>query len=170
MNPTKDLYTTTDVKRVREFLFSEQEGYDACTGLDLPPEKACLDHDHTSQLVRGVLHRNVNALIGVIENNYKRHLRSWYTYDLPSFLRQAADYLEKEDDLRFHHPSHQKRNQADYNKLNEAQKDLVLSNLGYPTGTNGKERKDIFKQALLDRSLGYVRIKEAINNVKESTT
>ena len=168
MNPTQDLYTTTDVKRVREFLFSEQEGYDACTGLDLPPEKACLDHDHASQLVRGVLHRNVNALIGVMENNYRRHLHSWYPYDLPSFLRLAADYLEKEDDLRWFHTGAIRRNQADYNKLNEAQKDLVLSTLGYPTGSNGKERKDRFKQVLLDRDLGYLKIKEAINKVKES--
>lgn len=163
---TQDLYTATDVKRVREFLFQEQEFIDAVTGLDLPSEKACLDHDHSTQLVRGVLHRNVNALLGVIENNYKRHLNSWYPYDLPMILRQFADYLEKAPDKRWHHNGHLKRNQADYNKLNEAQKDLVLYSLGYPKGSNGKERKERFKTILLDRDLGYEKIKQTINNVK----
>lgn len=164
---TQDLYTVTDVKRVREQLYREQELCDALSGLELPPEKACLDHDHTSQYVRGVLHRNVNALAGVVENNYKRHLNSWWPYDLPTFLRMLADYLEKEPDTRYYHLGWIKRVTADYNKLNEAQKDQVLSDLCCNKGSNGKQRKEIFKTAVLDRSLGFKKIRDAINNVKE---
>ena len=168
MSPTQDLYTTADVKRVREFLFSEQEGYDACTGLDLPPEKACLDHDHTSQLVRGVLHRNVNALIGVLENNYKRHLNSWYPYDLPSFLRLAADYLEKEDDLRWFHPSWIKRLTTDFNALKEGDKKALLSEMGASSGINLTERKKLFKEVIISKKYTFKEAEAIIEKYRKN--
>ena len=32
-----------------------------------------LDHDHATGAVRGALHRGCNALLGKVENNYKRY-------------------------------------------------------------------------------------------------
>lgn len=164
---TQSLYTQTDIKRVREQLLAEQEFQDALTGLMIENSGA-LDHCHKSQLVRGVLSSRANLALGKLEGIKVRYLYD-YPYDLPTFLRQAADYLESRNDERWYHSGWIKRVTADYNKLNEAQKDLVLHDLGYPKGSNGKERKERFKQLVLNRDLGYEKIRDAINNVKEST-
>ena len=64
--------------------------------------------DNGSGLVRGVLCNTCNVLLGKIENNSKRYLKT----DLCDFLRNAADYLES-DNLPFIHP----REKSDYNKF-----------------------------------------------------
>ncbi len=162
----KHLYTPTDVSKVRKTLFEEQEGRDALTGLELPLDKLCLDHNHSTQFVRGVLHRQVNAALGKLEGVHTRYLSYWYTGSLPDFLRQAADYLEREDDKRFIHPGFLKKLQTMYNTLNEASKKEVLHHLGQPQGSNGTERKKLFKKALLTRQFTFQQVKDLINQQK----
>lgn len=160
------LYTPTDVAKVRKQLYDEQDGKDALTGLTLPLDKLCLDHNHSTQFVRGVLHRQVNAALGKLEGVHTRYLSYWYTGSLPDFLRQAADYLEKEDDKRFIHPGFLKKLQTMYNTLNEASKKEVLHHLGQPQGSNGTERKKLFKKALLTRQFTFQQVKDLINQQK----
>lgn len=157
---TVDLYTTKDVTTVREQLLLEQEGYDKLTLTKVLPKQACLDHNHDTLLVRAVLNRQTNAALGKLEGVYTRYLKHWYEGSLPNFLRQAAVYLEREDDTRWRHPHFLKKIKTSFNKLNEAQKKSVLTGLGYYEGNNGKERKEIFSSVVLDRELGY----EIINN------
>ena len=51
------LYSPKDVAKVREKLYNEQGGKDALTGLPLDYKQAVTDHNHNTQYVRGVLHR-----------------------------------------------------------------------------------------------------------------
>jgi hypothetical protein len=44
--------------------------------------RACVDHNHTTGKVRGIIHGSCNSMIG-------------YAADSPKKLRQAAEYLEK---------------------------------------------------------------------------
>ena len=44
----------------------------ALCGDDCDPEEAVLDHDHRTGLIRGVLHRGCNSMLGKIENNMPR--------------------------------------------------------------------------------------------------
>jgi hypothetical protein len=157
---TKDLYTVTDVKTVREELLTEQEGYDKLTLTKILPKQACLDHSHDTLLVRAVLNRQTNAALGKLEGVYTRYLRHWYEGSLSNFLRQAAAYIEGKDDSRWRHPHWIKKVKTSFNKLNEAQKSRVLIGLGYEDGANSKARKEIFAKVVLDRELGY----EVINN------
>lgn len=156
---TQDLYTVADVKRVRELLTAEQDNCCAITGLEIPPKQHCLDHVHDStQYVRGVAHRQSNAALGKIENLYVRYLSYWYPDTLSTFLRQCADYLEKEPDKRYRHNGWVKVVKVKFNKLKSSQQDEVLVALGSQKGNNLKDRKEKFAKIVLDRSLGYDKI------------
>jgi hypothetical protein len=157
---TTDLYTTKDVQQVREQLLLEQDGYDVLTLSKVLPKQACLDHNHNTLLVRGVLNRQSNAALGKLEGVYTRYLSYWYEGTLSTFLRQAANYLERPDDTRWRHPHFLKKLKTSFNKLPEGEKSKVIKDLGYEDGKNGKSRKEIFSKIVLDRSLGY----EIINN------
>jgi hypothetical protein len=162
---TIDLYTTKDVQQVREQLLLEQDGYDVLTLSKVLPKQACLDHNHNTLLVRGVLNRQSNAALGKLEGVYTRYLKHWYHGSLSNFLRQAAEYLERPDDTRWRHPHFLKKLKTAFNKLPEGDKSKVLKDLGYDDGKNGKERKDIFSKVILDRSLGYEKINDILKGV-----
>lgn len=57
-----------------------------CTTLD-----AVLDHDHGTGAVRASLHRTCNALLGKVENNYKRY----GVKNLGAFCAGLAGYLQR---------------------------------------------------------------------------
>lgn len=166
MSEIEDLYTAKDTARIREYLLKQQENLDACTLLEIPQKQACLDHLHDSeQLVRGVLHRQVNAYIGKLENNYIRMLAWWYPNDLPTFLEQAADYLRRKP-LPYRHPNWIAKLKVEFNKLNSKQMKQVLEHFGYADGKNLKERKGVFTKIVLDRSTGFDTIKAVIEQAK----
>ena len=159
---TIDLYTQADIKRIRQLLYEEQQGLCELTKLPVEFKDVHLDHAHDSeQLVRGVLHKAANMSLGKIENIAVRYLY-WYPYTLPEFLRQVADYLEKEKDTRYRHVDWQKRVRVMYNKLNAKQQNKVLTVLGSIEGGNIKSRKELFAKVVLDRNLGYNVIVETI--------
>jgi hypothetical protein len=166
---TTDLYNTTDVKKVRELLTKEQDNKCAVTGLDIPAKQHVLDHAHDeTQLVRGVLHRQVNAFAGKAENAFVRLIAWWYPNDLPTLLRECADYLEKEPDTRYRHNGWIKKVNTLFNKLKEAQKDAVLLAMNQPVGKNGVERKKLFQKAILTKEFSYDTICFFINSVKDT--
>jgi hypothetical protein len=70
----------------------------------LPLLKPVLDHDHGTGAVRGVLHNGCNAVLGKIENSYKRY----GVRDLAAFLYGAAPYLQAHASNRtgLLHPTH----------------------------------------------------------------
>lgn len=164
----KHLYTPTDVAKIRKILYEEQGGKDALTGLELPTDKLCLDHCHQSQFVRGVLHRQVNAALGKLEGVHTRYLKHWYEGTLPDFLRQAAQYLELEQDTRYIHPMWIKKSCTMFNSLNEQGKREILHLMGQPQGTNGAERKKLFRSAILSKKFTYEQVKQMINERKKT--
>ena len=165
---TLDLYTASDIKKIRDSLAIEQNGNDAITGLPLKSGRSCADHAHDDeQLVRGVLLHEVNAFLGKIENAHKRHINYWLKdRTLAQLLRQVANYLEKPKDSRYRHNGWIKKINTWFNALSESQKKLVLKELGQPEGSNAKERKALFQRALLTKQHGYDTIRSTINKVK----
>lgn len=82
---------TTQVAIVRTQLLGQQAGRCALCQLPCSASEAVLDHDHSTGAVRAVLHRGCNALLGKIENNYKRYgVRS-----VASFCQGVAGYLQR---------------------------------------------------------------------------
>lgn len=124
----------SDVPKYRKKILKEQEGLCAICKTCLKNCKGVsLDHQHKTKaekigvngagLVRGVLCRDCNVFEGKIWNNSKRYGK----FDnLPEFLRNLADYLEKENYPYIHpkeKPPIQKVSKRQYNKLVKAYKE-----------------------------------------------
>lgn len=177
-----DLYTTADVKQVREQLYKEQQGRCAMTKQAVLLKDCHLDHRHDNkQYVRATLYKQSNMALGKIENLWTRYLAYWYKGDLKQFLRQTADYLEATESQppRWRHTGWQNKLKTLYNSLKEQDKEKVLCLLNehskalherrdgvYEPSSNGKERKEKFSKLVLDRSLGFDVILRCINEVK----
>lgn len=169
----KSLYTVKDVKEVREELFKRQNGKCALTGIDITTKESVLDHDHSTQYVRSVLHRQSNAVLGKIENLYNRYLGWWFKGTLSDFLRLTADYLDSIHLQEFVHPAWIKKVQTEFNKLKAIEQisllKLMQPDTGYihsPGQSNTTTRKLLFKKILLLKQHDYVTIVSMIQQVK----
>lgn len=161
---TEDLYTVADVKRVREELEKYQGGIDPI--LKEPfKETTCLDHDHLSQKVRGVLGRNSNAFEGKVQRGFLRCLKWQTDLTLPQILRNMAEYLEQDFSNNPHHPAWIKRVQIDFAKLSASRQIDVLNSLSKINATykNKREREEAFKKIILERKYKFVDIVEVLN-------
>jgi len=95
---------TSEIPVVRESMRANQGGCCAVCRLPVSKEQAVLDHDHGTGIVRAVLHRGCNSLLGKVENNYRRYgVRS-----LDAFLAGTANYLGLHitDRTGLIHPTH----------------------------------------------------------------
>lgn len=70
----------------------------------LPLTKPVLDHAHTTGAVRGTLHNGCNAVLGKIENSYKRY----GVVNLSAFCNGVAAYLQRHttNQTGLIHPTH----------------------------------------------------------------
>lgn len=76
---------------------------------DLIIDDAVLDHDHKTGLIRNVLHRGCNAMLGKIENNMARNKMS--VFRLRQFADNLVDYIQTtHTDLV--HPRHKEKTVA----------------------------------------------------------
>ncbi len=128
----------SELKALREKWYNEQDGVCPILKVKIPLERAVVDHQHKLKseeadetgkgLCRGCIDRSANALEGKISNNFRRLGLNKYI-DLPSFLRNLADFLEKnkihEEDQYIHPteaPSKPKLMKSNFNKLIKAMK------------------------------------------------
>lgn len=126
---------TKDIKPLKEKLHKEQGGICPLLGLPFPAEDMTLDHKHKLRgnpagpngdgLVRGAIHKFANAIEGKITNNWKRTGLEYTEADLPTYLRNLADYLENPPCEQIYiHPSESplipKFKKSCYNKLVKA--------------------------------------------------
>ena len=92
-----------EVKPLREKLLQEQTG---CCALCAQPvvNDAVLDHCHKTGVIRGVLHRGCNALLGKIENNMPRNRVDMG--QLAKIAENLIKYLVADPKSEFLHPTH----------------------------------------------------------------
>lgn len=105
----------TELTALRTKLHSEQNNICPLLGIELPLEDIVIDHQHRKNqqqpigeegagLIRGAIQRQANALEGKITNNWRRYNMDRFEVPLPVFLRNLADYLEREN-TNLIHPS-----------------------------------------------------------------
>jgi len=82
-------------------------------------------------------------------------------------LRNLANYLEEDYSNNPYHTGWIKAVKVEFNKLSASQQNKVLELLGSETGSNPKNRKELFSKIVLDRSLGFDKISSVIDKVKE---
>lgn len=94
--------THSQVSLIRARILAEQGG--RCAICALPIKKDCLDHDHDTGAVRGVCCSGCNALLGKVENNFKRY----GVQNLAAFCNGLAGYLQKHtlNITGYLHPTH----------------------------------------------------------------
>lgn len=134
---------TKDIKSFREKLYYQNNKKCPILNKEIKLEEAVLDHIHKQRItdniteiagvVRNTIHKNANLFLGKIENAYKRYIPK--DIDLPTLLRNTADYIEKgaykEEGVVFSHPRENgnsdlikmKRipfSKRDFNNLNKA--------------------------------------------------
>jgi hypothetical protein len=98
------LKTTEVASHRNELLTMQSMRCDLCK-LPLSQDRAVLDHDHSTGVVRGTLHNGCNALLGKVENNHRRY----GVVSLPAFLAGCTSYLQKHEGVTegsVFHPTH----------------------------------------------------------------
>lgn len=167
MSEIKSLYTAKEVKAFKEEQIAKQNDIDPILGEEFPKGTICMDHDHSSQHCRAALHLQTNAFEGKIMNAYTRCLKWLTDVPLPQLLRNLATYLEQDYSSNPYHPNWTKSVKTSFAKLSSKQQNFVLESLCNEIRGNPKERKELFAEIVLDRSLGYARIVAVINQSKE---
>jgi hypothetical protein len=94
-----------DIKILKEKLWLVNDKKCPVLGKPIPLDKMVLDHAHkrndeayspTKGMIREALDKRANAILGKVENALKRTgLGYEEDFDLPTFLRNAADYFER---------------------------------------------------------------------------
>lgn len=79
----------SEVAEWRKTILSMQQNRCKLCKLPCAPAQAVLDHCHSTGYIRGVLHRSCNALLGKVENNFRRYgvqnLAAWAA-GMPGYL------------------------------------------------------------------------------------
>lgn len=111
------------IKNERERLLDEQGNTCALCGKPLSRDRAGLDHDHKTGIIRGTLHLGCNALLGKCENNAKR-----YGVNIFDFARGLSQYIEyhREDRTGLIHPTHRTPEEKKKRKKRNAYKKMSI--------------------------------------------
>jgi len=108
-----------------------------------------LDHDHQTGLVRGVISRQANSLLGKVENFYMRMCKGDKEH-LPGVLDAMAAYLEQEQ-LDVLHPVGLTQLSKRFKSLTSEKQKATLVDLGAKRKplmecSNASERTKLFRE------------------------
>lgn len=113
--------------------------------------KPCVDHNHTSGMVRGVISMEANTFLGRVENSFRRFGTSSEA-KLSDILRNMADYLDK-GDTNVLHPVGLKQLSGRFNRLIVDDQVFALRKLGAKKSeikscTNSKQRTALYRKLI----------------------
>ncbi len=115
--------TASELREAREMLLGDQDGLCALCPLDLTenPEEMCLDHDHVTGMIRGVLCRNCNSMEGKVHNCSRRAKRDRTALQwLHKVLRYWEYYAKNPTGL--YHPTHRTKDEKRIRRNKKAKK------------------------------------------------
>jgi len=153
-----------DLAPLREKLHKEQQGICPLLNQYFPVIKCVVDHQHRAKhepigeggggLIRGCIQFQANSMEGKIWNAWKRYGLSKFNITLPNFLRNLADYLER-DNLPYIHPSEKpkapKLSKKCYKELVQSLKGTKCKVPKYPsTGKLTKGLATLFEQQKIE--------------------
>lgn len=109
-----------------------------------------LDHDHQTGMVRGVISRQANSLLGKVENFYMRMCKG-DKEDLPGVLDAMAAYLEQETLDVLHPVGLTQLTKKFKNSLTAAEQVVELKDLGatkkeLESCSNEKQRCELYRK------------------------
>jgi hypothetical protein len=83
---------TCDIPALRDRIAAEQGMACGICGVDLRSVKMCLDHDHRTGVIRGVLCQNCNGIEGKVSNLANRGKRQGTRY---GFIQSVLAYWDR---------------------------------------------------------------------------
>ena len=101
----------------------------SCPILDVKTDDWVLDHDHQTGLVRGVISRQANSLLGKVENFYLKMCKG-QKEQLPNTLEAMAYYLESQTTDVLHSVGLTQLTKKFKNSLTAQQQVDVLKDMG----------------------------------------
>jgi hypothetical protein len=122
----------------------------SCPILDIKTQDWVLDHDHQNGMVRGVISRQANSLLGKVENFYLKMCKG-DKENLPNTLEAMAAYLEQET-LDVLHPVGLTQLTRKFGNSNNAEAQVeILEDIGASAEEiaackNVKHRKELFRK------------------------
>ena len=124
----------------------------SCPLLRIKTKDWVLDHDHQTGMVRGVISRQANSLLGKIENFYLGMCKGTKE-DLPKTLRAIARYLEKETTDVLHPVGLIQLTKRFKNSLTASEQALELKSIGASADEineckNQKHRSELFRKII----------------------
>jgi len=154
-----------DIKPLKEKIWLSNDKKCPVLGKEIPLDKMTLDHAHKRNdedyahdkgVIRTALDWRANAILGKVENAIKRTGLSYdEDFDLPTFLRNAADYFEagpyidENGDMHVHPsevPKEPKLTKQSYNRLKKVY-DKKAKFPEYPKSQKlSKKLKELFEE------------------------
>ena len=158
MSNTKNILKRSEIKQYRDELYKKQGNKCDILNIDISPDKRVLDHIHSEHkyypqtgYCRGVIHSDINVLLGKIENQWNRTSKELKEqFELDEVLILIANYIKKhkyKKDIVIHPREYKPKKimKSKYNKL----KKLFLEkypNKKFPEfPKSGKLTKDLEK-------------------------
>jgi len=129
--------------------YRENNKPSCCPILATKKDDWVLDHDHQTGLVRGVISRQANSLLGKVENFYMRMCKGDKEH-LPGVLDAMAAYLEQEQ-LDVLHPVGLTQLSKRFKSLTSEKQKATLVDLGAKRKqlmecSNASERTKLFRE------------------------
>lgn len=162
-NTQYETITTKELKELRSTLHQAQDGICPIMAISIPLENMVIDHQHRRNkeeaignngagLIRGAIQRHANALEGKITNNWRRYGMDKFDISLSDFLRNLADYLDR-DNFNIIHPSEMPKpkivTKSSYNRLKKA----VGDRQSFPEYRTRKTKKTVKNAQKLTKPL-----------------
>lgn len=118
-------------------------------GIPLSQEDAVVDHDHKTGKVRGVVHRQGNALMGKVENYYLRFMAKLDVGDLRQVLIRIVEWMETNYDHMPLHPDGAKKLVSQFRARKAKDQETFLEAVGIDPAKTGVERTKQFRAWLM---------------------
>ena len=160
----------SEIKKFRDELYIKQNNKCDVLKIDIPSEKRVLDHIHSDHkyyketgYIRGVIHSEINILLGKIENQWKRTSKELKNiFELDDILCLLSEYIKKHKskEEKILHPKEYKEPKIMKSKYNKLKK-LFLEK--YPN----KKFPDFPKTQKLTIKLKQLSEEFKINLIKE---
>ena len=137
--------TQTKVKEYRD-----KHKPTCCPILSIKTDDWVLDHDHQTGMVRGVISRQANSLLGKVENFYFKMCKGDKEF-LPVTLESMAAYLEGSITEVLHPVGLTQLTKRFASHLTSAEQVATLADMGagreeLESCTNQKQRKELFRK------------------------
>ena len=157
-----------NVDEIRKVLLQQQLGICPIYQIPISGKDACVDHNHHDPWeVRGVLHRQSNAMLGKLERSYFRYIKPFTHLTLKEVLANMVEYLERKTIGNPIHPSALNEWVKPFKRLNADNKKMILKNFGLNPGKNDRERVKSIRTLLQKDIITYGELLEEVRALEK---